>query len=238
MAQEAQATQSKRQIARAVVGFILYLFLTPALMFVAAGTWDWPAGWAYFALALVAIIGSRAIVARRTPALLRERARFTEAEGAAGWDRILSPLVGIVAPLLIGVVAGIDHRLAWGPVVSLPIRVIAGVVIAAGFAFSSWAMISNRFFSAVVRIQEERGHEVVTSGPYRFVRHPSYAGGALSYLALPLMLDALWAMVPALLVVVALAVRTALEDRTLLEGLPGYRDYAARTRSRLIPGIW
>jgi protein-S-isoprenylcysteine O-methyltransferase Ste14 len=225
-------------MARAAVGFLLYLLLTPAVMFAAAGTLDWPAGWAYFALALIAILASRLIVARRTPALLRERARFTEAEGAAGWDRILSPLVGIVGPLLIGVVAGIDHRLAWGPSVSLPFRVVAGVVVAAGFAFASWAMISNRFFSAVVRIQEERGHEVVTSGPYRFVRHPSYAGGVVSYLALPLMLDALWSVVPALLVIVALVMRTALEDQTLLESLPGYRDYATRTRSRLIPGIW
>jgi protein-S-isoprenylcysteine O-methyltransferase Ste14 len=120
----------------------------------------------------------------------------------------------------------------------LPLRVVAGVVVAAGFAFSSWAMISNRFFSAVVRIQEERGHEVVTSGPYRFLRHPSYAGGAISSLALPLMLDALWGMVPSLINIAALVVRTALEDRTLLDSLPGYREYAARTRSRLIPGIW
>jgi protein-S-isoprenylcysteine O-methyltransferase Ste14 len=207
-------------------------------MFAAAGTWDWPAGWAYFALALVAILGSRLIVARRMPSLLRERARFTEAEGAMTWDRVLSPIVGLVGPLLIGVVAGIDHRLAWGPPIPLAVRIIAGAVVAAGFALSSWAMVSNRFFSAVVRIQKERGHEVVTSGPYRFVRHPSYAGGVVAYLALPLMLDALWVMVPALLVLAALVVRTALEDRTLLESLPGYPEYAARTRSRLIPGIW
>jgi protein-S-isoprenylcysteine O-methyltransferase Ste14 len=89
-----------------------------------------------------------------------------------------------------------------------------------------------------VRIQEDRGHEVVTGGPYRVVRHPGYAGGVWSWLVTPPMLGALWAYVPALLTVAVIVVRTALEDRTLRRELAGYDAYARRTRYRLLPGIW
>jgi protein-S-isoprenylcysteine O-methyltransferase Ste14 len=99
-------------------------------------------------------------------------------------------------------------------------------------------MIVNRFFSAVARIQADRGQVVVTTGPYRFVRHPSYAGGLLAALAIPLMLDALWTYIPTLVLCIPLVIRTAFEDRLLLEGLDGYTNYARNTRFRLIPGIW
>jgi protein-S-isoprenylcysteine O-methyltransferase Ste14 len=99
-------------------------------------------------------------------------------------------------------------------------------------------MVENEYFSAVARIQEDRGQEVVTSGPYRIVRHPSYAGSLLASLALPFMLEALWSLIPAGIMAAALAIRTALEDRMLREELEGYQSYAERTRSRLIPGVW
>lgn len=98
--------------------------------------------------------------------------------------------------------------------------------------------MENRYFSAVARIQEDRGQQVVTSGPYRFVRHPSYAGTLLASLAWPLMLDAAWALIPGTAMAVALVVRTALEDQMLREELEGYQSYAERTPSRLIPGVW
>ena len=99
-------------------------------------------------------------------------------------------------------------------------------------------MVANRFFSAVVRIQTDRGQTVVTSGPYRLVRHPGYAGGMLAWLAAPLALDSLWALLPAALTALALVIRTILEDRMLHAGLPGYAEYAQRTRARLLPGVW
>jgi protein-S-isoprenylcysteine O-methyltransferase Ste14 len=101
-----------------------------------------------------------------------------------------------------------------------------------------WAMVVNPFFSAVARIQQDRGQWVVSSGPYRFVRHPSYAGALVASLALPFMLDALWALIPALAMVAALAVRTALEDRMLRRELEGYQGYVETTAYRLIPGLW
>jgi len=99
-------------------------------------------------------------------------------------------------------------------------------------------MLANRFFSGVVRIQNERGHSVVSDGPYRWVRHPGYAGGFIGDLALPLLLGSAWAFIPAALTAGAVVLRTALEDRTLQAELPGYREYAQRTRFRLLPGVW
>ena len=229
---------STRKMVRAAVGLILYLLLAPGVLFLSAGTLAWPMAWAYSALLLIATLGSRLIVLRRSPDLLRERAQYTQAEGAKPWDRALVGVVALYGPILTAVVAGIDHRAAWAPSIPPAAQIMAAVLVAGGFAVSSWAMIVNRFFSAVVRIQRERGHSVVSSGPYRLIRHPAYAGGILAYLAIPVMLDAFWALIPALAVSAAIVLRTALEDRTLIEELPGYPEYAAQTRHRLVPGIW
>jgi protein-S-isoprenylcysteine O-methyltransferase Ste14 len=112
------------------------------------------------------------------------------------------------------------------------------LLVALGYAIATWAMLSNRFFSGVVRVQTERGHEVVDSGPYRFVRHPGYAGSLLAGIGFPLALSSMWAWLPLLLVLVVTVVRTRLEDETLRQELPGYDAFSARTRFRLLPGVW
>lgn len=227
-----------KQTIRAVAGFLLYLLLAPGLLFVAAGTIVWPVAWIYIAMLLAATLGSRVMVLVRNPETLRERARFTSAEGTPAWDRLLVLIVGLVGPMVTMLVAGLDHRWGWSPPVPVVVQGLAGLVVAGGYGLSVWAMVQNAYFSAVARIQEDRGQEVVTSGPYRIVRHPSYAGTLLATLALPVMLEALWALVPAMGMGAALVVRTALEDRMLRDDLQGYQDYAKRTRYRLIPGVW
>ncbi len=107
-----------------------------------------------------------------------------------------------------------------------------------GAALFSWSMVVNPFFEKTVRIQTDRGHRVIDTGPYAFVRHPGYLGFVGWTLSAPLLLASAWAFVPAVLSVVGIVVRTALEDRTLQAELPGYPEYAARVRSRLIPGVW
>ncbi len=107
-----------------------------------------------------------------------------------------------------------------------------------GFPFRTFLLASNRFFGRFVRIQHDRGHTVATGGPYHYVRHPGYVGVMVFTLAIPLMLGSWWALIPAALVMILLVVRTALEDRMLLEELPGYQDYARRGRYRLLPPIW
>jgi protein-S-isoprenylcysteine O-methyltransferase Ste14 len=139
-------------------------------------------------------------------------------------------------PLVI--VAGLDHRFGWSPVFPLWLIVLGIFLIALGYAFSVWAFVENRFFSSVVRIQTDRGHVVCDSGPYRIVRHPGYAGNILPLLGIVLALSSLWTLIPAAVALVIAVIRTALEDRTLQDELPGYKEYARRVRYRLFPGIY
>lgn len=229
---------SKRAYLRAAIGFLIYLFLMPALLFISARTLAWPMAWVYTALLLASIVGSRLIVLRRNPDLLRERASFSQAEGTQSWDRFLSPFVGIIGPMLGMIVAGLDKRFDWPPLIPVLGQLLALLTVTLCYGIAVWAMVVNPFFSAVARIQGERGQQVVTSGPYRWVRHPAYAASFLASLALPFMLDAFWALIPGLLMVVALVVRTRLEDRMLLEELEGYQAYARQTPYRLLPVIW
>ncbi len=214
------------------------MLLSPILLCLAAGRWNWSAGWLFGLTLLISIIVSRVLVAVKSPGLLAERARWVKGESAEGWDQLLLPIVGVYGPLAVLVVAGLDERFSWPPPVSPWMQVVAFAVALAGFAFATWAMVANRFFSAVVRIQTDRGQTVVTSGPYRFVRHPGYAGGMLAWLAAPLALGSLWALLPALVMVFPMVIRTALEDRMLQVELPGYREYAQEIRYRLVPGVW
>jgi protein-S-isoprenylcysteine O-methyltransferase Ste14 len=136
------------------------------------------------------------------------------------------------------IVAGLDHRFGWSPVFPLWLIVLGIFLTALGYAISAWAFIENRFFSSVVRIQTERGHVVCDSGPYRIVRHPGYAGNILPLLGIVLALGSVWTVIPAVVALVIAILRTVLEDRTLQEELPGYREYAHRVRYRLFPGIY
>jgi protein-S-isoprenylcysteine O-methyltransferase Ste14 len=136
------------------------------------------------------------------------------------------------------ILAGLDVRYGWTAQMPLTIQVIALVVSALGYALGTWAMVTNAYFSMIVRIQEDRDHAVVSDGPYRYVRHPGYTGTTTFELATPIMLGSLWALLPGVLAAALTVVRTALEDRTLQEELDGYRDYAQRVRYRLLPSIW
>jgi protein-S-isoprenylcysteine O-methyltransferase Ste14 len=136
------------------------------------------------------------------------------------------------------IVAGLDERFGWSPQVLLTPRLVALAVMVSGYVVGTWAMAVNRYYSAVVRIQKDRGQTVVTDGPYRFVRHPSYATGIVSSLMIPILLGSLWALIPTILVALGTIIRTVLEDKTLLEELDGYKEYATQTRYRLLPGIW
>jgi protein-S-isoprenylcysteine O-methyltransferase Ste14 len=194
--------------------------------------------WVYVASLLASTLGSRLIVWRRDPDVLRERARFVDPENTEAWDRRLVPIVGILGPMLMMVVAGLDHRFGWSPTMPLMAEIIGVVLLAVGYGIAVWAMVVNRFFSSVARIQEDRGHQVVQAGPYRVLRHPAYAGAVLASLAVPFMLGALFALIPGALLIGALVLRTSLEDQMLISGLEGYSAYATKTRFRLLPGIW
>jgi protein-S-isoprenylcysteine O-methyltransferase Ste14 len=223
---------------KVLVRFVLLVVTLLAILFIAAGTLHWPMAWAYAIQAAVIAFGSRLIMIRRHPDLAAERAQSLSAEGAKSWDKIIVQLVAIVGPLLGLIVCGLDVRFGWRPEVPLAVQIVAFVLMVLGSLLGTWAMLVNRFFSAVVRIQTDRGHTVVSDGPYRFVRHPAYAGGVVSYLAGPLALGSVWALIPGALIALLTLVRTALEDKTLQEELPGYQEYTQRVRYRLLPGVW
>ena len=133
---------------------------------------------------------------------------------------------------------GLDRRFGGSPPLPLLVQVAALGLFVAGYVFAIQAMRANPFFSAAVRIQIERGHRLVDQGPYRFVRHPGYAGSVAAHIVLPIALGSLWGLVPAVLGGLLVAVRILGEERTLRDGLPGYAEYTARVRWRLVPGVW
>jgi len=220
-----------------VIPMLFFVVVIPFLPLLISRHWDWWEAWVYGVLAVLGFAISRALAARRHPDLLAERARFMRHENAESWDRVLAPLVGLGGGL-IPLVAGLEALADGLPTFSLRVRVVSLIIILAGYALASYALVENRFFSGMVRIQHDRGHQVVSSGPYRWMRHPGYAGALLTYLATPIFLSSPWAYLPAVFVAIALVIRVRLEDETLQDRLDGYRDYASRVRYRLLPGVW
>ena len=222
---------------RVVVQMLFFVVVIPFLPLLISWRWDWWEAWVYAIICILGFAISRMLAARRHPDLLAERARFMQHENAKPWDKLLAPLVGLGGGL-VPLVAGLDALFDWSLTFSLPVKIVSLVIILAGYALGSYALIANRFFSGMVRIQTDRGHQVVSSGPYRWMRHPGYAGALLTYLATPLFLDSRWAFLPAVFFTILLVIRTGLEDRVLQDELEGYRDYARRVRYRLLPGVW
>jgi len=222
---------------RVVAQVLIFVVIVPFLPLLISWHWGWWEAWAYAIICLLGFAISRALAWRMHPDLLAERSRFLQHENAKTWDRVLAPLVGLGSGL-IPLVAGLDAVFDWSPKFSLSVKALSLLIILLGYSLASYALIENRFFSGMVRIRADRGHQLVSSGPYRWIRHPGYAGALLAFLATPPFLDSRWAFLPAVLVTILLAFRTDLEDRTLQDELPGYDDYARRVLYRLVPGVW
>lgn len=207
-------------------------------MFLAAGTFRWWQAWVYIGISYAASITSRALITKRHPDLLQERLHYSDKTDAKKWDKMLMPLVALISPAAYFLTAGFDKRFGWSDPIPLSLYLIALILTLVFYAFSTWALAENRFFSAVVRIQTDRGQTVVDSGPYRYVRHPGYLAGMLVGLTFPLMMGSWWAYIPVGIMCTLIVVRTALEDTTLINELPGYAEYTLKTKYRLLPGIW
>ncbi len=229
--------QPKTITPRIVLQMLFFVVVIPFLPLLISWRWDWWEAWVYAIIGILGFAISRVLAAWRHPDLIAERARFLQHENAKAWDKLLAPLLGLGGGLVM-LVAGLDALFGWSPTYSLPLKILSLLIILAGYALGSYALIENRFFSGMVRIQTDRDHQVVSSGPYRWMRHPGYAGALLTYLATPLFLDSGWAFLPTVFVTVLLVIRTSLEDRFFQDELGGYRDYARRVRYRLLPGVW
>jgi len=218
-------------IIRSVLAVLLLFFL----IFVPAGTLNWPEAWTFLVLYFSSVIGLLVWMKKKAPGLLKER--MAKKKDAKTWDKIIISLYSLFLVVLL-VVPGLDAvRFRWSRIpLFLKMLAFIGYVPAVGFAF--WAVKENAYLSDVVRIQKDRGHTVCTTGPYRYVRHPMYAGIILVMICLPLSLGSLYSYIPSFMIVVLFVIRTALEDKTLKEELPGYREYTKKVRFRLLPGIW
>ena len=227
----------KKLLSPLVIIQVLFLVvLLPFLPLLIAWRWNWWEAWVYGIVSVLGFAASRLLVARRHPDLIAERARTMQNEDAQPWDKRLAPLMGL-AGILVLLIAGLDELMGWSPSFSAPVKIVALVLMLAGYALSSYALVENRYFSATVRLQTDRGQTVVSSGPYRWMLHPGYAGALLVYLVTPLFLDSALAYLPTLLVLGLYILRTSMEDDFLQKKLEGYRDYAKRVRYRLLPGI-
>ena len=216
---------------------LIFVFINPLLPVLITRRWSWWEAWVYAVINILGFVVSRAIAGRKHPDLLAERARMLHHDDPEPWDRWLAPLVGLGGGL-IPLTAGLDGLFSTLPNFSILVKIAALVLMLAGFALGSYALVENRFFSGMVRIQTDRGHKVISSGPYAWIRHPGYTGALVSYIAAPVLLDAVWAFIPAILLSIVLVIRTHLEDETLQDRLVGYREYAEQVRFRLFPGIW
>jgi protein-S-isoprenylcysteine O-methyltransferase Ste14 len=214
---------------RQVIGQFLFIF---AVLLITSGRLYWVWLWAYFGVAICLLAINARVVPREVAA-----ERGQPGEGVKPWDRRLAGL-GALATLGVLIVCGLDERFGWSLSLGTAVHLFGLVLMVLGQLLFTWSMVSNPFFSTLVRIQMDRSHTVATGGPYRYVRHPGYVGYITFTLATPLIFGSLWALVPAAITCVLMVVRTALEDRTLRDELEGYKEYSQRVRYRLLPGIW
>lgn len=205
------------------------------VLFACAGTVRWLGAWLFLGAGVVIGAATTAYVVPRNPEIVVERGR--RHEGTRGFDKVVLALSALLLVVTL-ILAGLDaRRFGWVPLD--PLWAVLGLALmAAGAIPVAGAEAHNRNLEPTVRIQADRGHQVATTGPYRFVRHPMYAGMILSLAGMPFVLGSAWSILPAFGQIVCIAVRTALEDATLRRDLPGYAEYAASTPYRLIPHVW
>jgi protein-S-isoprenylcysteine O-methyltransferase Ste14 len=221
-------------IARGFVSLAVTIIVMAVLLFATAGTLSWPLGWWFILAFVLCVLVAMAIIWRANPELFTARSRVQP--GTKSWDYIFLILV-VAGFILMPLVAGLDFRFGWSAVPGWVV-VLGYVLFVLSFAGQTWPQAVNRHFEPGVRIQQDRGQTVIDTGPYAIVRHPGYISGALLALSIPLMLASWWALVPALVATLALAIRTPLEERTLRAELPGYTEYTQRVRYRWVPGVW
>jgi len=219
-------------LAREILGSVIVM----GILFGITGRWDWWMGWALAGMYILLTAFSAIFILPVNPGMLVERAQ--PHNDTRKWDTTLVGIMGLLM-LFEYALASLDVRFGWTPQFPLAVQISGLIVAVAGYdCLIIWAMVSNTFFVTTVRIQTDRQHRVVSHGPYRYIRHPGYLGILVTHLGIPLMLNSLWAFIPAVLIAAILVARTVLEDKTLHAELPGYANYAEFVRYRLLPGIW
>jgi protein-S-isoprenylcysteine O-methyltransferase Ste14 len=226
-----KAVVKQTMLSTAILGIMMAIF------YASAGRTDIPRSWFLFGVAFIYFVVSNLALYRYNPSLLIQRLKIRR-EGSKTWDEVLVRVSNLTAMLLMPAVAGLDvGRFRWSSL-GLPYAVVGIVFLVFASVLVNWAMIENPYFEPTVRIQNDRGHHVVTTGPYAIIRHPGYLSGILWVASIPLILGSLYAFAPFSLYTVLMSLRTYLEDKTLQEELPGYAKYSETVRYRLFPWIW
>lgn len=229
------AASTAKKLALVCVRLVLFNLFFVALLFGSAGRLNWDRAWIFLVLVLATFGFNFTLAYLKNPELIRER--WKKREGTKPFDKVFAVfyVLGLIG---LPVVAGLDAgRFGWSAVrfewlyLGAALHVLGDIPVLG-------ALLCNPHLESTVRIQEDRGHKVATTGPYRFVRHPMYTGIIVMFSGWPLVLGSLWAYAVVGAITVMFIVRTALEDRTLTQELEGYQEYARRTRYRLVPGLW
>jgi protein-S-isoprenylcysteine O-methyltransferase Ste14 len=220
---------------RYLVRWLGLTVLLVALVFVPAGRVDAPMAWTLLGAYSLFLLAFGLVFTGQDPGMVQERSK--PGPGVKAWDQVWIRVYGAVF-FLFFILAGLGIRFAGPHAVPLGWQIVGLALFACGLAMMWWAVSVNTFFSRMVRIQEDRGHHVITNGPYALIRHPGYAMALLVWPGAALALGSWWAMVPALTIVALYIYRTAREDRTLQAELDGYAEYAQKVRYRLLPGVW
>jgi protein-S-isoprenylcysteine O-methyltransferase Ste14 len=225
-----------RDQVRALISLAITMGVMAVLLFLPAGTFSWALGWwflaVFTALTLIAIVW----LWRVNPEIFAARNRLAR-EGSKGWDIVVASLTMVAIAAILPVAALDNARFGWAPAPGWAIA-LGYVLLVASYAWTGWAQAVNRHFEPTVRIQTERGHRVIDTGPYAVMRHPGYIGAVVLSVGIALALGSLWALVPAAAVALLLAGRTLAEEATLKAELAGYSDYTTRVRYRWVPGVW
>jgi protein-S-isoprenylcysteine O-methyltransferase Ste14 len=221
-----------KNIIKRIIQVLFTFILTGVIMFLSAWTIKWQWAWALISANIIILIINLFVLPAE---VIEERGR--KKENVKTWDRILT-VISIAPYFGLYVVAGLDYRFYWSAELEACVHSISLLCYFLGSMLVTWAMVSNRFFSTMVRLQTDRGHQVATGGPYRLVRHPGYVGFIVSTIAVPLILGSLYGLIVSAISVIIFIIRTALEDRTLKAELEGYLEYSKRVKYRLLPYIW
>ena len=233
---EGNSTQFRMAAIKQLFVASVMLFVQIFVFFVSAGHIADPRPWLFFGTALAHYSVSTAVQYKLNPQLLVQRLK-RKREGSKLWDEILMRVSNLMVIISIPAIAGLDGRFHWSNLDAY-FAVVGLVFIVVSTVLLNWAMIVNPHFEPTVRIQKERDHKVITSGPYNIVRHPGYLAGILFAISIPLMIGSVFAFIPVGIYVFLMIIRTWLEDKTLQEELEGYSEYASQVRYRLFPGIW
>jgi len=228
--------EHRRLVIHVIVRIVLGMLFFGAFFFGTAGTWNWPEAWLLVGIQFAVSAAMSIWLFQYNPELMKDRLAFMK-RSAKGWDKVI--IIGSI-PLFLAllIIPGLDAlRYKWSSV-PLGVKAISFFVIVCGWSLVFWVMKENAYLSRVVEIQKAKGHTVVTSGPYSLVRHPMYVGVMFMFVAIPLALGSAYGVIPGVLLIILFVIRTFFEDRTLHKELPGYAEYAQKTRYRLFPGVW